>query len=178
MKTLKRFLLLLLFVFPAAFVNAQQQPAEFTRGWLLNLKLTNGAVSNFKSTAPDAYTGGLSLNPQVTVMPGSLRLGASLGTAYANKKFIGLFGPMAALKLAEFGTKNFGTLANLHLIAEANWGTNGQQMIGGGLGFEILSLLHIGVTAQRDYKLNNWWLQSSIAIRLNKQKQDVDKYAR
>lgn len=177
METLRKpFLLLLVFV--AGFANAQQQDTEFTKGWLLNLKLTNGAVTNFSSTAPDAYAGGLSLNPQVTVVPGLLRAGANLGAAYASKKMSGLFGPMVALKLTEFGTKNFGTLANMHLVAEANWGTNRQQMIGGGLGFEILSLAHIGITAQRDYKLNNWWLQSFIAIRLNKQKQDTDKYAR
>ncbi|HTG57083.1 MAG TPA: hypothetical protein VL943_12480 [Niabella sp.] len=177
METLRMpFLLMLVLV--AALANAQQQDTEFTQGWLLNLKLTNGAVTDFKSTAPDAYTGGLSLNPQVTVVPGSLRLGANLGAAYTSKKVSGLFGPMVALKLTELGTKNFGTLANMHLIAEANWGTNRQQMVGGGLGFEILSLAHIGITAQRDYKLNNWWLQSFIAIRFNKQKQDTDKYAR
>ncbi len=165
-------------VLVTALANAQQQDTEFTQGWLLNLKLTNGAVTNFKSTAPDAYTGGLSLNPQVTVVPGLLRLGTNLGAAYTSKKVSGLFGPVIALKLTEFGTKNFGTLANMQLIAEASWGTNRQQMVGGGLGFEILSLAHIGITAQRDYKLNNWWLQSFIAIRLSKQKQDTDKYAR
>ncbi len=177
MKTFKKIFLSLL-VLGAGFANAQQQDTEFTKGWLLNLKLVNGAVSNFKSTAPDIYMGGLSMNPQVTLVPGLVRLGANLGGVYANKKISGLFGPMATLKLAEFGTKNFGTLANMHLIAEANWGTHKQQTVGGGLGFEILSVAHIGITAQRDYKLNNWWLQSSIAIRLNKQKQDTDKYAR
>jgi hypothetical protein len=177
METLKKTFLLLT-VLVGGLVKAQQPDTEFTKGWLLNLKLTNGAVTNFRSTAPDQYTGGLLLNPQVTVVPGTLRLGANLGAAYANKKVSGLFGPMIAWKLAELGTKNFGTLANMHLIAEANWGTQHQQMVGGGLGFEILSLAHIGITAQRDYKLNNWWLQSFIAIRLNKQKQDTDKYAR
>jgi hypothetical protein len=171
----KSFLLLLILI--SAWANAQRQDTEFTKGWLLNLKLTNGAITDFSTTTPDMYTGGLLLNPQVTLVPGLLRLGANLGGAYTNKKFSGLFGPMAAFKIVSFGTKNFGTLANMHLIAEANWGTHQQQMAGGGLGFELLSLAHIGITAQRDYKLNNWWLQSFIAIRLNKQKQDTDKYA-
>lgn len=177
MEPLRKFFLLLL-ILVSVLANAQQQDTEFTNGWLMNLKLTNGAITNFSSTAPDAYAGGLSLNPQVTIVPGLLRLGANLGGAYTNKKFSALFGPMAALKIANFGTKNFGTLANMHLIAEANWGTHQQRMAGGGLGFELLSLAHIGITAQRDYKLNNWWLQSFIAIRLNRQKQDTDKYAR
>ncbi|MCH5716838.1 hypothetical protein [Niabella hibiscisoli] len=85
MKAFKKFYLSLLLLV-AGFANAQQQDTEFTKGWLLNLKLTNGAVSNFKSAAPDLYIGGLSLNPQLTVVPGVLRLGANLGGAYANKK--------------------------------------------------------------------------------------------
>ncbi|MGC4231445.1 MAG: hypothetical protein QM594_00405 [Niabella sp.] len=156
----------------------QQADTEFTKGWLLTGRLTNGAITNFKSTAPDLYTGGMGLNTQFTVVPGLLRLGANAGAVYNNKKISGMFGPMAALKLKTFATKNFGSLANMHLIAEANWGTNKQQMAGGGLGFEILELAHIGITAQRDYKWNHWWLQSFIAIRLNKFKQQQDEYSR
>jgi len=156
----------------------QQADTEFTKDWLLTARLTNGAITNFKSTAPDLYTGGVGLNTQFTIVPGLLRLGANAGAVYNDKKISGLFGPVAALKLKTFATKNFGSLANMHLIAEANWGTNKQQMAGGGLGFEILQLVHIGITAQRDYKWNNWWLQSSIAIRLNKFKQEEDKYSR
>ncbi|MCH5596498.1 hypothetical protein [Niabella ginsengisoli] len=170
-------LMALVLIFIVTGINAQTE-TEFTKGWLFNLKLTNGVATNFKSGSPDMYTGGLGINPQVTMVPGLLRIGINASAVYNDKKFSGLFGPMAALKLKTFGTENFGSFANMHLIAEANWGTNHQQMIGGGLGFEILSLAHIGLTAQRDYKLNNWWLQSFIAIRLNKIKQEEDRYAR
>lgn len=159
-------------------VISQQTDTEFTKGWLLTAKLTNGAITNFKSSLPDLYTGGIGLHTQFTVVPHLLRIGANAGAVYNNKKISGLFGPMAALKLKTFATKNFGSLANMHLIAEANWGTNKQQMAGGGLGFEILELAHIGITAQRDYKWNNWWVQSFIAIRLNKFKQQQDEYSR
>jgi len=82
----------------------------------------------------------------------------------------GLFGPMAALKLKTFDTKHMGSYANLHLIAEANWGTNKQKMAGGGFGVEIFKKLHLGITAQRDYGLNNWWFQTFIGLKLNKAK--------
>ena len=171
-------IVLMFVLLTATHANAQTNDTEFTKGWQLNLKLTNGAVTNFKGNTADWYAGGLFLNPQVTAIPGVLRLGANAGAVYTGKKFSGLFGPMVALKLKTFATPNFGSLANLHLIAEASWGTHQQQIAGGGLGFEILQLAHIGLTAQRDYKLNNWWLQSFIAIRLNKMKHTEDEYSR
>lgn len=174
---LKNIILLCATLPVSLYAPAQQPNTEFTRGWLLNLKLASGAITNFSSRTADSYTGSLLLNPQVTVVQGTLRLGMHLGGAYNYKKLSGYWGPMAALRLVTLGTKNFGTLANMHLLAEANWGTNRQQMAGGGLGFEILSLAHIGITVQRDYKQNNWWLQSFIAVRLNRQKPVTDRYA-
>lgn len=157
--------------------NSQTADPEFRNGWLLNAKLTNGLVTDFKGTSPDLYTGGFVLNPQFTIIENVLRLGANAGVVYSSKKFSGLFGPMAAIKLKTFNAAEFGSVANMHLIIEANWGTNKQQMAGGGLGFEILKLAHIGITAQRDYRLNSWWLQSFIAIRLNKSKPVQDEYS-
>ncbi len=170
-----KLILLPLFVLLSLYTKAQ---TEFAKGWLLNAKLTNGAISNFSGTAPDMYAGGLLLNPQITVVPGVLRLGANAGAVYADKKFSGLFGPMAALRIKTFGTENMGSYANLHLIAEANWGTNKQRMAGGGFAIEVLPFGQVGITLQRDYRLNTWWLQSFIAIKLNKIKHKEDEYSR
>lgn len=166
-KTLLCFYLLLL----GSSVCAQKNDdPEFTKGWLFVTKLNNGLSTGFKSNTPDMYLGGLSLNPQVTVIENRLRLGANAGLVYNDKKMSGLFGPMAALKVKTFNTKYMGSYANLHLIAEANWGTGKQKMAGGGFGVEVFKKLHLGFTAQRDYSLNNWWLQTFIGIKLNKSK--------
>ncbi|ANH79613.1 hypothetical protein A8C56_00265 [Niabella ginsenosidivorans] len=156
--------------------NAQQQVTEFTKGALLLIKLDNGFTTGFRSYTPDLYTGGLTINPQVTVIANTLRLGANAALAYNDKKASGLFGPMAALRLATIETKNYGSLANIHLIAAANWGTSHQQMAGGGIGVELLQKVQLGITAQRDYRLNNWWFQSFIGYQFNKRKKIVNEF--
>src|SRR5690606_20711878 len=98
--------------------TAQSGDPEFTKGWLLNARLTNGVVTSFHGSQPDSYAGGLGLNPQVTIVPHLLRAGVHLSGVYANKKASALAGPMMALKLKSMKLGHFGTIANLHLIAE------------------------------------------------------------
>ncbi|MEP6713297.1 MAG: hypothetical protein ABJA37_12805 [Ferruginibacter sp.] len=176
MQRLIQSLTLILFTCFSFSAPAQKKnDTEFQKGFIVLLKVNNGFVTNFHS-APDLYTGGLGLNPQVTAIEHCLRLGANAGFAYTNKKFSGLFGPMAALKIKNFDLKNLAGLANLQLIAEANWGTDKQQMAGGGLGLEILQKLQLNFTAQRDYNLNSWWLQVHIGLQLNKKKIPADEF--
>ncbi|MBO9619361.1 MAG: hypothetical protein J7539_10035 [Niabella sp.] len=173
----KTIALLALFAIVTFSTAAQhKQITEFTKGGILLIKLDNGFTSGLKSYTPDLYTGGLTANPQLTVVPDVLRLGVNAGVAYNDKRFSGLFGPMAALKLTDIKTKNYGSLANIHLIAEANWGTNHQQMAGGGVGIELLQKLQVGATVQRDYHLNNWWFRSFIAYQLNFRKKIVNEF--
>ncbi|WP_018627159.1 hypothetical protein [Niabella aurantiaca] len=163
--------LILVLLFPSA--NAQKkQITEFTKGGILLLKLDNGFTTGFRTATPDLYSGGVALSPQVTVIADRLRLGANAGIVYNNKKLSGLFGPAAALKLADLRTKRPMALAfgNLQLLAEANWGTHQQRMAGGGIGLELLQKIQLGVTAQRDYHLNSWWFRSFIAYQFNKAK--------
>jgi hypothetical protein len=56
---------------------------EFPKGWVMYLEAAQGMTTNFKS-APDLYTGSLLLNPQVTVIPSHLRLGAVAGVDYSD----------------------------------------------------------------------------------------------
>jgi hypothetical protein len=145
------------------------QDTEFPKEWEIQLKLTNGMITNFKGYAPDMYTGALGLAPQYAVIPHKLRIGASAMAMYNNKKMGGLFGPSAAFKLKSIGTKLFG-LGNIHLQVEHLWGTGKQKLIGGGPCVELGHKILIGVTAHRDYHLNGWWFQSAIGIKLNKTK--------
>ncbi|MFT4094937.1 MAG: hypothetical protein QM640_14995 [Niabella sp.] len=178
MKFVNHTLSLFFFIICCAGANAQSTDPEFRNGWLLNAKLTNGVITDFKGSSADLYAGGVSVNPQFTVAENVLRIGVNAGAVYGNKKVSGMVGPMAAIKLKTFTAAEFGSVANMHLILEGNWGTNRQQIAGGGFGFEILKLAHIGITAQRDYHLNSWWLQSFIAIRLNRIKYSGDDYSR
>ncbi len=168
------FCIFFVFLYFNAIAQKNDDP-EFTKGWILLLKLNNGLTSGFTANTPDLYVGGLSLNPQFTVVQNILRLGANTGMFYNDKKLSGLFGPMAAVKIKTLGTKYMGSYANIHLIAEANWGTNKQKMAGGGLGIEVFKKLHWGITAQRDYNLNAWWFQTQIGLRLNKLRKEDEE---
>ncbi|MCD2424884.1 hypothetical protein LQ567_19025 [Niabella pedocola] len=162
--------ILLLFFLAAG--AQKKQITEFIKGGILLVKLNNGLTTGFGAHTPDLYTGGLALTPQVTVVPNRLRLGANGCIVYNNKQISGLFGPVAALKLTDLRTNKPMALAfgNLQLLAEANWGTHRQRMAGGGIGLELLQKIQLGVTAQRDYHLNQWWFQSFIAYQFNKTK--------
>lgn len=163
------FILALLLFFLSA-IAQKKQVTEFIKGGILLVKLNNGFSTGFRSATPDLYSGGMALSPQVTIMANRLRLGANAGFVYNNKRLSGLFGPAAALKLADLRTKKPMALAfgNLQLLAEANWGTHRQRMAGGGIGLEFLQKIQLGITAQRDYHLNHWWFQSFIAYQFNK----------
>ncbi len=177
MKRISAWLTLVLSTFCLQLFAQQNAETEFTKGFLLSAKLHNGVVTNFKGSTPDVYAGGIGVNAQLTAIPAKLRIGANAGVFYINKKTIALFGPMAALRLKTFKAGDFGSLANLQLVAEANWGTAKQRMAGGGLAVELFDLAQIAATLQRDYHLNNWWLQTTVSIRLNKRRQVKDPYA-
>ena len=171
--------LLIAFIFCFASINSSAQnldDTEFKKGWILLLQINNGLLTNFKASPPDLYAGGISLNPQFTIVEHKLRLGANAGFVYTDKKLSGLFGPMLAYKIKNFNAGNFGGLANLHVLAMAQWGTAQQQLAGAGLGLEALQKIHLAFTAQRDYHLNYWWLQSHIGFKLNKAKKKIISY--
>ncbi|MGZ8523123.1 MAG: hypothetical protein ACXWV1_01785, partial [Chitinophagaceae bacterium] len=67
-------------------------------------------------------------------------------------------------------------LANLQLIAEHNWGTEKQQLVGAGLGIEMLQKAMLIFTAHRDYNLNTWWIQAHVGISLKKNKNKVPEF--
>ena len=138
---------------------------EFTKGWVMYLEGSQGILTNFHSS-PDLYTGNLQLTPQVTVIPGVLRLAAATGLAFNNKKLTGLFGGGLNWKLATVHAQPFGSLLNLQLQAQHVWGTGKQRLVGGGLKAELGQIILAGITAHRDYTSGNWWLQAGIGFNL------------
>ena len=159
------FLLVLLFAMKA---SAQNDP-EFPKGFIMYLKLNSGLVTKFDAS-PDLYTGGLHLLPEVTVVEHLLRVGANVGVFYTDKKVQVAGGPLVSLKLKTFNVKPFGSAGNINLTLEHLWGSGDQRLFGGGFNVDLLNKIVIGLSAHRDYNLNSWWFQNSVAFRISKKK--------
>lgn len=169
---LKRYCLTILFFGFAAYCPAQTD-TEFPKGFILYAKLHNGMTTDFTSK-PDLYVGGVQLAPQYTVVAHLLRAGIIAGGFYGNKKIQGEFGPSLSFKLKTFNANlqgaRVGSFGNLNLLVDHLWGTCKQRLLGGGLILDVGNIISFGVTAHRDYGLNNWWFQSEVAIRISKKR--------
>ena len=153
-------------------LQATAQDPEFPKNeFIMHLRISNGMVTNFKSNAPDIYTGGLQLIPQYTFVGNRLRGGVVLGAFYTAKKLQALAGPTISLKLKTFNAGFFGGGGNLHLSLDHLWGTEKEKLIGGGLNLDLLNKIVLTASLHRDYGLNSWWLQTGVAFRLSKVKQ-------
>lgn len=155
-------------------VVAQNDP-EFPKGFIMYAKLHNGMVTNF-TNAPDLYVGGVQLVPLVTVVEHRLRAGIIADGFYTNNKIQAAAGPTLAWKIKTINAGSFGSAANINLSVDHLWGTEDQQLFGAGINADLLNLLIIGITAHRDYNLNNWWFQSSLGIRVSKKKKTVEPF--
>ncbi len=147
------------------------QDPEFPKNeFIMHLRVHSGAVTNFKSSSPDLYIGGVQLVPQFTVVENLLRAGVVAGGFYTGKKIQALVGPTVSIKLKTFTLKNFGSGGNINLAFDHLWGTGNQRLIGGSINADLLNLVVIGASLHRDYKLNSWWLQGTVAVRISKLK--------
>jgi len=155
-------------------MSAQDDP-EFSKGFIMYLKLNNGLVTQFNST-PDLYTGGIQLIPEFTVVEHRLRAGAIAGVFYTDKKVQVAAGPIVSLKLKTFNVKPFGSAGNINLTLEHLWGSGDQRLLGGGFNVDLLNKIVIGISAHRDYNLNTWWFQNGVAFRISKKKKSVEPF--
>lgn len=153
-------------------IAAAQDPEFPKEEFIMHLRLHNGMVTGFKSS-PDLYVGGLQLIPQWTVVENYLRLGLVAGGFYTDKKLQGAIGPTVSLKLKTIALKNFGSGGNINLSLDHLWGTQRQRLLGGGLNVDMLNFIVAGVSLHRDYHLNNWWLQGTMAFRISKVKKPL-----
>lgn len=150
---------------------ASAQDPEFPRGeFIMHLRLHNGMITSFRS-APDVYVGGLQLVPQWTVVANRIRVGLVAGGLYTGKKLQGQAGPTVSVKLKSFRLKEFGSGGNIHLSLDHLWVTQAQQLLGGSINLDLLNLLVTGLSVHRDYHLNSWWFQGTIAFRISRTKQ-------
>lgn len=147
-----------------------QDPEFPKKEFIMHLRVHSGMVTNFKSSAPDLYIGGVQLVPQFTVVENLLRAGVVAGGFYTSKKIQALVGPTVSIKLKTFSLKNFGSGGNINLSVDHLWGTGKQRLIGGAINADILNLIVIGASLHRDYNLNSWWLQGTVALRISKLK--------
>jgi hypothetical protein len=146
--------------------SAASAQTEFPKEFITHIRLHSGMIT-YGGDAPELFVGGLQLVPQVTLVPYKLRGGIVAGGFYAYNSVHGLFGPTISYKLTEFKGGHFGSLGNLHLNFDHLWGTDEQRLAGGGFNLDLLNKLVVGITAHRDYRLNNWWIQSGIAFRIS-----------
>lgn len=159
-----------------SFSFTHAQITEFKKGWTTELRLQSGMATNFEGNSPDMFTGGLLLTEHVTAVPGKLKAGAVAGGIYYNKKLQGLFGPEVLFKIKDFNAGEMGSVGNLHLSANWLFGTEHEQLVGGGIHVSALNLLTIGVTAHRDYNLNSWWFQCVVSVRISKIKKTEEPF--
>lgn len=173
---MKKCLILLLVFFCVFYVECTAQSmTEFPKGYVLHAKIHNGMLTQFNSS-PDVYTGGFQLIPQWTVLPGHLRLGAIAGGMYTAKQLEAQLGATVSIKLKEVPAAVFGSAGNVHLTFDYIAGTGKQQLLGGGIHVDVLNKLVLGITTHRDVALNNWWLQTSLGIRLSKIKKTKEPF--
>lgn len=161
--------LLAVWLLATAAIASAQDPEFPAKEFIMHLRLHNGMVTTFKSSS-DLYAGGLQLVPQWTVVENRLRIGLVAGGFYTAKKLQGSFGPTVSLKLKTIALKSFGSGGNINLSLDHLWGTGQQRLLGGGLNMDMLNFIVAGISLHRDYRLNNWWLQGTLAFRISKVK--------
>ncbi|MBE7172066.1 MAG: hypothetical protein INR73_15875 [Williamsia sp.] len=150
-----------------------QAQEEFPKGWVMYLEALQGAATNFHA-GPDQFVGNLQLSPQLTLIPDHIRVSAIGGTAFYNKKFYGTYGAGLNWRLSTISFDPFGSLLNLQVQLQHLWGTDKQRLVGGGLKAELGQIFLVGISAHRDYQLNEWWLQTGIGFNLlHKKKKDA-----
>ena len=175
MSRIFRIYCLLLFCLSTSTFSFSQ--TEFPREFIAHIRLHSGMIT-YSNSDPELFVGGLQVIPQFTLVPHKLRGGLVAGAFYSDNNINGLFGPTISYKITEFKGGHFGSLGNLHINLDHLWGTDKQHLAGGGINLDLLNKLVVSLSAHRDYKLSNWWIQSGIAFRISKTKQPKETFAK
>lgn len=143
--------------------------SEFAKGWIFPLEIGQGAVTAFDQS-PDLYLATLCFSPQVTVVPGRLRLGLTGGGAFTAKRIYGIGGGRASLLIWGGPKVLESSVFNVQLVGEYLFGTKDQRLVGGGVAAELGTMATVAVKTHRDYALNSWWFQASLGLNLFRKK--------
>lgn len=151
------------------FVRAQEFPKDFS------LPIEVGQGFNQPVGQSPLYLLTLQAVPQVTLLPGRLRLGAVLGGYYPATKLGLLAGPRLAVKLLEGPSLLTASSFNLHLLGEFLWATtpapaNGRQLLGGGIGVGSSDLATLSFKLHRDLKQPATFFQVGVGYNVSKRK--------
>lgn len=141
---------------------------EFPKGFSLPVELGQGF--NQPAGTP-LYLLTLQTVPQVTILPGRLRLGAVLGGFYPATQVGVLAGPRLTVKLLEGASALSASSFNLHLLTEYLWATapgSGRQLLGGGIGIGSSDLATVSFKLHRDLRQSATWFQVGIGYNLTK----------
>ena len=143
---------------------------EFPKGFSMPVELGQGFN---QPTGTPLYLLMLQAVPQVTLVPGHLRLGAVLGGFYPATQVGVLAGPRLTVKLLEGAPILSASSFNLHLLAEFLWATapspaEGRQLLGGGIGIGSSDLATLSFKLHRDLKQSATWFQVSVGYNLFK----------
>jgi len=149
---------------------APAQDPEFPKEFIMHHNIQQGLITNFHSTQPEFYQAGLYIIPQYSIVKNLIRGGVIAGAAYAARTIDGYAGPTVSIKIKTLMAEPAGSLGNIHLRVDHLWGTGKQTLAGGGVVADLANRLILGLHAHRDYKLNQWWFQNSLAFRISKLK--------
>lgn len=166
------YLLSLLLLFNLVTVSHQTHAQEFPKGWVFPVDLGQGLRTGPK-LKEELYLASLAFEPMYTVIPGKLRLGATLSGIYTSRAIDGLVGPRIAFKLTEKGALK-SSIFNAQVFGEYLWGTRQTSLWGGGIALEVGQLVIFSLKAHHVYERKELWLQTSIGINLFGKKEDDD----
>ena len=159
------------FILATMFSFSSLYAQEFPKGGVLYLEALQGASTRFNKQ-PDLYVANFQLSPQLTLIPGRLRLAGTGGLLFHQKNIFGTYGGGLNWKLAAINIDPFGSLFNVQLQLQQLFGTGGQKLVGGGIKAELGQIALAGVSVHRDYARNNWWLQAGIGYNLLRRKRN------
>lgn len=149
--------------------RAQEFPKDFS------MPIELGQGFNQPAGQSPLYLLTLQAVPQVTLVPGRLRLGAVLGGYFPATRVGLLAGPRLTVKLLEGAGILSASSFNLHLLGEFLWATTpaparGRQLLGGGIGVGSSDLATLSFKLHRDLKQPANFFQVCVGYNVSKRK--------
>ncbi len=164
---MRHFTLILLLVCLSEWGWAQEFPKDFS------LPIELGQGFNQPAGGAPLYLLTVQAVPQVTLIPGHLRLGAVVGGFYPGGRVGVLAGPRLTVKLVQGPPALTASSFNLHLLGEFLWATrpgDSRQLVGGGIGLGSSDLIAITFKLHRDLIQPATWFQFGLSYNPAKRK--------
>lgn len=161
----------LLFLLLGLGVGRSGWAQDFPKNFSVLIELGQGF--NRPVGGPPLYLLTLQAVPQVTLIPGHLRLGAVVGGFYPGARVGVLAGPRLTLKVLQGPPVLSATSFNVHVLGEFLWATapgRGRQLLGGGIGLGSSDLVAVSFKLHRDLIRPSTWFQFGLSYNPAKSK--------